>query len=120
MGEDTAVPLTTWKHPSQLTLWGGFKIPIVYWSNRKMRKELARDPTMSKQDLLGFWDGEKIVINKDEPVWDQIETLGHELVHATHDYAHWLKQHYVNPMKAEAGETYAHLSRVVEEDDDED
>lgn len=99
------MPLTKWSKPRQVTLPGGYLVPIVYWSARRMGREKARDSSMDTKDLLGYWDGERIVINADEPLWIQIETLGHELVHATHDYALWLKQTYADPIKQEAGQT---------------
>lgn len=101
--------LTKWRRPRKVVLPGGYLIPVVYWSVRKMGAEKKRDPTMDPKDLLGYWDGVKIVINSSEPLWMQIEVLGHELVHATHDYALWLKQTYADPIKQEAGETLMDL-----------
>lgn len=65
---------------------------------------------------FGWWDSNtrKITINKDEPKWVQIRTLGHELVHAANDYSHWLEQNVVSPMQIEAGETVL----ALEEDDE--
>jgi hypothetical protein len=97
--------LTKWRRPHSFTLPGGWKRPIYFWSKRKMKHENRNDPTFGPKDLSGYWDGEKIVINSSEPVWVQIEVLGHELLHATHDYALWLRQNYVDPIKQEAGET---------------
>ena len=97
--------LTKWRRPHSITLPGGFRIPIVYWSARKMAAAQKRDPTMAKQDLLGYWDGQRIVIGSNEPLWVQIEVLGHEVLHAVHDWAIYLKQAYVDPIQSEAGET---------------
>ena len=108
-----ALPLTKWRRPNVVTLPGGFRIPVVYWSDRRMKRALANDPSMASRDLYGFWDGTKIVINSSEPLWTQVYTFGHELVHAVHDYAHWLNEAVVDPMKGEAGET---IVDVEEED----
>ena len=97
--------LTKWRRPHAFTLPGGYKRPIVYWSRRKIDAAKRTDPSMGATDLLGYWDGERIVINSSEPRWVQIEVLGHELVHAVHDYGLWLKQTYADPIKQEAGET---------------
>ena len=97
--------LTVWRRPHQIKLPGNYTIPVVYMSRRKMKTLQKSDPTFAAIDLLGFWDGSRIVINSSEPLWVQIETLGHEMVHAVHDWSHWLKQAYVDPIKQECGET---------------
>lgn len=66
---------------------------------------MRNDPTMGKQDLLGYWDGKRIVINSSEPLWVQIEVLGHEVLHAVHDWSIFLKHVYADPIMCEAGET---------------
>jgi len=99
--------MTKWRRPSAIKLPGGFTIRIVYWSSRKIASTLALDGSLHDKDLLGFWDVgcNRIVINSSEPLWIQIKTLGHELVHAAHDYNHWLEQAYIDPIMEEVGET---------------
>lgn len=97
--------LTQWRRPHQIKLPGGYVIPVVYLSRRKMKALQKNDPTLATVDLFGFWDGKHIVINSSEPLWVQIKTLGHETVHAVHDWAHWLEQAYVEAIKQECGET---------------
>lgn len=100
--------LTRWRSPHQITFPGGFVVPVVYWSDEKMKEAQSRDknkgdPTFEEKDLGGYWDGAKIVINKDQPLWDQVAVWAHELGHAVHDYEWWIGQNVVQPMKAEAG-----------------
>lgn len=66
---------------------------------------MRTDPTFGKKDLMGYWDGNRIVINTSEPLWVQVEVFGHELLHAVHDYSLWLKQAYSDKIKQEAGES---------------
>lgn len=80
----------------------------MYWSDRKIRRELKKDK--AADSVMGFWDGEKIVVNSSEPVWQQIEVTGHEIVHAAHDYALWLKQSFADPIKMECGESAMDLA----------
>lgn len=72
---------------AQLTLPGGFTIEIKYKTDRQIS-------AVMKTDCYGYWDqrsnGGQIIINRDTPVWRQMKTFGHELVHAVHDYAHWI------------------------------
>ena len=72
---------------TQLTLPGGFKITLLYHTQKQCKQ-------YSGEDLWGYWqqgkNGGKIIINRDAPLWRQHKTFGHELVHAVHDYAHWL------------------------------
>jgi len=103
------VALTNWRRPHSITLPGGFRIPIVYWSARKMASVKRRDPTLAKQDLLGYWDGARIVINDSEPCWMQIKVLAHEMVHAVHDWSLYLEQAFVEPIKMEVEESVVHL-----------
>jgi Zn-dependent peptidase ImmA (M78 family) len=84
---------------------GGYVVPVVYWSRKKIKAAMKTDPTFEKKDLMGYWDGNRIVINSSEPLWVQIEVFGHELVHTVHDYSLWLKQAYADKVKQEAGET---------------
>jgi len=97
--------LTRWRRPHYFSLPGGFARKIVYWSKRRIDAAKRNDPTFSQQDVMGYWDGEKIVVNSSEPLWVQIEVLGHEMTHAVHDWELWLKQYYVDPIKQEVGET---------------
>jgi len=99
--------LTKWRRPRTIKLPGGYAIKIVYWSKRKIANALSLDGSLHDKDLLGFWDVgyDRIVINNSEPLWVQIKTLGHELVHAAHDYNHWLEQKFVDPIMQEVGET---------------
>jgi Zn-dependent peptidase ImmA (M78 family) len=90
-----------------VTFPGGYVVSILYWSDRKVKASLQSDSSFDNVDLSGYWDvgKQRIVINSSEPLWVQIEVLGHELVHAVHDYASWLKQAYAEPIQQEAGET---------------
>lgn len=99
--------LTRWRKPRKVTLPGGYKIPVKYWSDRKIKANLTTsgESLLLGKDLHGFWDGQKIVINSSDPIWDQADTFAHELLHAVHDYGHWLKETVVGPMMGEAGET---------------
>jgi len=99
--------LTQWRRPRTIRLPGNYTIKVVYWSEKKIKANLAKDGSLFDKDLLGFWDvaTQSIVINSSEPLWVQIKTLAHELVHATHDYGHWLEQVYVDPIMQEVGET---------------
>ena len=97
--------LTKWRKPHSITLPGGFRVPIIYWSDRRMKAAQRNDPTMAQKDLNGYWDGDKIVINADTPLWTQVRVLGHEMTHAVHDYEIFLEQKYADPIKQEAGET---------------
>jgi len=84
---------------------GGFIINIKYVSNAKINAMKKKDPTLKNEDLLGFWDGSKIVINSSEPKWVQVKTLAHEMLHAVADWQNWLEQNIVDLIQAEAGET---------------
>lgn len=98
--------LTRWRRPKSFTLPGGFRVPISYLTRRQIIARSPKDASpLSAQDVMGFWDGKRIVICTDEPLWRQIEVLGHEVVHATHDYALWLQQAYAEPIKQECVET---------------
>lgn len=99
--------LTKWRRPHSIWLPGGFQITVVYWSAKRISRSVSGDGSLADKDLFGYWETgtNRIVLNKDEPLWQQIETFGHEMVHAINDYSHWLKQKYSDPIMAEAGET---------------
>jgi len=99
--------LTKWARPAEVVLPGGFRIKAVYWSGKKIKAGLSGDESLHGKDLLGFWDigAKHIVINRDEPLWVQAETFGHEMIHAVNDYHHWLTQNVVEPIKQEAVRT---------------
>ncbi len=75
----------------QLTFPGGWTIQVVYRTDKQIRK-------VAGEACFGYWQGKgamggRIVLNKETPSWRQLRTFGHELVHAVHDYAHWLEMH---------------------------
>lgn len=94
---------------SQLTLPGGFKIKLHYRTDKQCRREAGTG-------VWGYWvrttNGGNIVLNKNVPLWRQMKTFGHELVHAVHDYALWLDGR-ADSVKAEADAT----ARALKEDD---
>lgn len=94
--------------PHSITLPGGYRIQIKYIPAKKIK--------FGGQSAYGWWesDSRRIFINKDEPIWMQIHILGHELIHAANDYAHWLEETIVTPMKIEVGETLD----ALDEDDE--
>lgn len=108
MDQNSTTPkLTRWRRPRKIIFPGGYVVPIVFWSKRAVRK--AMDPK-SETDLMGYWDGKQIVINRDQPLYTQIETLGHEVVHAAHDWALWYKLEFADHIKQEMGESYMAMS----------
>jgi Zn-dependent peptidase ImmA (M78 family) len=94
---------------SQLTLPGGFRIEVRYRTDKQCRKEAGTA-------VWGYWarasNGGYIVINKNGPLWRQMKTFGHELVHAVHDYALWLDQQ-ADHLQREAAET----EKLLKEED---
>lgn len=90
---------------SQLTLPGGFRVNIVYRTDKQIR-------TYSGMDCWGYWqvghNGGKIVLNRNSPLWRQMKTFGHELVHAVHDYSHWLDRQ-ADALKEEGEKTLREL-----------
>lgn len=97
---------------AQLTLPGGFTITVRYRTDKQIRREAGLD-------VFGYWaqgtNGGKIVLNRDAPQWRQFKTFGHELVHAVHDYAHWLDRR-ADVLEKEAAET----ARALKEDEEDD
>lgn len=98
------------KPPTQVTLPGGFCIRVLYKTDRQIKA--------SGLDAWGYWEmahnGGKIILNKDAPNWRQLKTFGHEMVHATNDYAHWL-DHLAGLLEYEALDT----AKVLEEEEEE-
>lgn len=94
---------------SQLTLPGGFKIEVKYRTDKQCRKEAGTA-------VWGYWarttNGGYIVLNKSAPLWKQMKTFGHELVHAVHDYALWLDQQ-AEALQKEASDT----AKLLKEED---
>ena len=107
---DTLRRGTKMRLPSrQLTLPGGFLIRVQYITDRQMK--------YCNLDAWGYWQqgktGGVIRINSDAPVWRQIKTFGHELLHAVHDYQHWL-----DGMAEAIQEEAAQTAKELEEDDE--
>jgi len=91
-----------WRPPTRVALPGGFVVPIVYRSHARVNA-LRLGRVSRGRTRCGYWDGERIVVNRDVPLWVQVEVIGHELLHAVHDYSLWLRDRYVDAMKEEAG-----------------
>ena len=90
---------------SQLTLPGGFVIEVAYKTDKQIKRDM-------RVECWGYWaigkNGGRVVLNRDAPLWRQIKTFGHELVHAVHDYAHWLDRQ-ADALKAEGEATLRDL-----------
>jgi len=97
---------------SQLTLPGGFEIRLAYRTDKQIR-------AAANEECYGYWvqgkKGGKIVLNKDVPQWRQLKTFGHELVHAVHDYGHW-----VDMLADELREADEKFQRELEEEEKEE
>lgn len=94
------------------------KIRIRYVSNRQMRR-LYNPAHSNTQCPYGLWhEGAKggpiLYVNRDEPLWVQIDTLYHELKHGLNDAAHVVKENLSRPLEMEAVAT----AIALEEEDD--
>lgn len=96
--------------PKQIVLPFGFVVPVVYYHRRAVNG-MRLGKLAPGRERLGYWDGSRIVINKDAPLWEQAAVIAHELVHVADDYQLYVKDQIVEPMLVEVGAT------ILEEDD---
>lgn len=57
-------------------------------------------------------DNTTIEIDRNDPLWEQMDTYAHEILHAAIEFHRWVLQNYVLPVRVEA----AHEEREQEEE----
>lgn len=86
-------------------------ITIRYITDKQMA-------ALSGKDLSGMWSGltEKptIYVNKDTPLWEQIDTIFHEIKHALIDMETDVQSSLIETMKVEAGQTAVEMREEEE------
>lgn len=69
---------------------------------------------MSKADDRGLYSkknygGPIIEVDNTEPIWDQLQTYSHEILHAAIDFDLYVRGELIPQLKKEAEETAKHL-----------
>lgn len=91
------------RFPTHVALPFGFVVPIVYRSGKHVNSPRLGNFRRGWENV-GYWDGKRIVVNRDAPLWDRAAVIAHELVHAVNDYQIWVKARVVDRAVREAGE----------------